>query len=158
MFTAVDTARRGGHSEVMSDPHDLQRFLDAQEPVFETVLAELRAGRKRTHWVWFIFPQLRGLGHSATATYFGIASRDEAAAYLAHDVLGARLRGCSRLLTSLEESSAERVMGPVDAMKLRSSMTLFAAVADDDRDFVAVLAQYYGGEPDPATLRLLEAG
>jgi uncharacterized protein (DUF1810 family) len=139
----------------MADAHDLRRFLDAQDPVYETVLTELEAGRKRTHWMWFIFPQMRGLGHSATATHFGIRSRDEAVAYLEHGVLGARLRRCARLLTSLEETSAELVMGPVDAVKLRSSMTLFAAVADDDRDFVAVLAQYYGGEPDPRTLDLL---
>ena len=147
-----------GHRGVMSDPHDLRRFLDAQEPVYETVMEELRAGRKRTHWVWFIFPQLRGLGHSATAAHFGIGSRDEAAAYLEHEVLGARLRRCSRLLTSLEGTSADLVMGQVDALKLRSSMTLFAAVADDDRDFVAVLGQYYRGEPDPRTLHLLEPG
>jgi uncharacterized protein (DUF1810 family) len=139
----------------MAHAHDLQRFLDAQDPVYETVLTELGAGRKRTHWMWFIFPQLRGLGHSATATLFGIRSRDEAVAYLEHRVLGARLRRCARLLTSLGATSADLVMGPVDAVKLRSSMTLFAAVADDDRDFVAVLAQYYGGEPDPRTLDLL---
>ncbi|MET4429477.1 MULTISPECIES: DUF1810 domain-containing protein [unclassified Mycolicibacterium] len=139
----------------MADAYDLRRFLDAQDPVYETVLTELEAGRKRTHWMWFIFPQMRGLGHSATATHFGIRSRDEAVAYLEHGVLGARLRRCARLLTSLEETSADLVLGPVDAVKLRSSMTLFAAVADDDRDFVAVLAQYYGGEPDPRTLDLL---
>lgn len=142
----------------MTDPFDLQRFVDAQEPIFETVLAELRAGRKRTHWVWFVFPQLRGLGHSATATRYGIGSRAEAVAYLEHDVLGARLRQCARLLTGLEETAAEAVMGPVDAMKLRSSMTLFAAVADDDRDFTEVLQKYYDGEPDPRTLELLRAG
>lgn len=139
----------------MADAHDLRRFLDAQDPVYETVLTELEAGRKRTHWMWFIFPQMRGLGHSATATHFGIRSRDEAVAYLEHPVLGARLRRCARLLTSLGATSADLVLGPVDAVKLRSSMTLFAAVADDDRDFVAVLAQYYGGEPDPRTLDLL---
>lgn len=139
----------------MADPFDLQHFLDAQEPIFQTVLNELRAGRKRTHWVWFVFPQLRGLGHSATAIRFGIGSRAEAAAYLAHDVLGARLRQCARLLTALDETSADAVMGPVDAVKLRSSMTLFSAVADDDSDFAAVLAQYYDGQPDPRTLELL---
>lgn len=142
----------------MADPHDLQRFVDAQEPVYETVIEELRAGRKRTHWVWFIFPQLRGLGHSATATHFGIGSREEAEAYLAHGVLGPRLRQCARLLTTLGGRSADLVMGPVDALKLRSSMTLFAAVADDDRDFVAVLEQYYGGDPDSRTLQLLATG
>lgn len=139
----------------MADPHHLQRFLDAQEPVFDTVVEELRAGRKRTHWMWFVFPQLRGLGRSATAEHFGIGSRDEATAYLEHEVLGARLRQCSRLLISLEATSADVVMGPVDALKLRSSMTLFSVVAGDDRDFVSVLMKYYGGEPDPSTLQLL---
>jgi uncharacterized protein (DUF1810 family) len=139
----------------MADPHRLQRFIDAQEPVFDTVVEELRAGRKRTHWMWFVFPQLRGLGHSATAEHFGIGSRDEARAYLEHEILGTRLRQCSRLLTTLEVTSADVVMGPVDALKLRSSMTLFLAVADDDRDFAAVLTRYYGGQPDPRTLQLL---
>lgn len=139
----------------MNDPFDLQRFVDAQEPVFDVALAELRAGAKRSHWMWFVFPQLRELGRSATAVHFGIRSLDEAAAYLEHAVLGPRLRTCARALTMLQGTSARRVLGDVDAMKLRSSMTLFAAASDDDRDFVAVLDAYYGGERDPATVELL---
>jgi uncharacterized protein (DUF1810 family) len=139
----------------MTDPFDLQRFVDAQEPVFAVAVAELRAGRKRTHWMWFVFPQLRALGRSATAVRFGISSRKEAAAYLEHEVLGPRLRTCAQVLTALGATSAERVMGAVDAMKLRSSMTLFAAVTEDDGDFVAVLDAYYAGERDHATLELL---
>jgi uncharacterized protein (DUF1810 family) len=140
----------------MTDPFNLKRFVDAQEPAFAVALAELRAGRKRSHWMWFVFPQLRQLGRSPTAIHFGIGSREEAAAYLEHQVLGPRLRTCARALTTLEEISAQRVMGTVDAMKLRSSMTLFAHAADDDRDFVAVLDKYYSGERDPVTVELLE--
>jgi uncharacterized protein (DUF1810 family) len=139
----------------MTDPFVLQRFVDAQEPVFAVALAELREGRKRSHWMWFVFPQLRDLGRSATAVRFGIASAEEAAAYLEHDVLGPRLRTCTRALSTLAATSAERVMGSVDAMKLRSSMTLFAAVTEDDGDFVAVLEKYYAGERDRVTLELL---
>src|ERR1700754_1775337 len=135
----------------MNDQFDLQRFLDAQAPVFDVALAELRAGLKRSHWMWFVFPQLRELGRSPTAIRFGIGSLDEAVAYLEHPVLGPRLRTCARALTTLESTSARRVLGDVDAMKLRSSMTLFAAATDDDRDFVAVLDAYYAGERDPAT-------
>jgi uncharacterized protein (DUF1810 family) len=147
----VTRAARG----VMADPYDLARFVAAQEPVYDTVLAELRAGQKRTHWVWFVFPQLGELGRSPTAKRYGIASRNEAVAYLAHDVLGPRLRECARLVGSAPERPIDLVLGPVDALKLRSSMTLFADVAEDDRDFVAVLNRCYGGERDPVTLRLL---
>ena len=140
----------------MTDPFDLKGFVDAQEPAFAVALAELRAGRKRSHWMWFVFPQLRELGRSPTAIHFGIGSREAAAAYLEHQVLGPRLRTCARALTTLEEISAQRVMGTVDAMKLRSSMTLFAHATDDDRDFVAVLDKYYSGERDPVTVELLE--
>ena len=149
-----------GHREGMNDPYDLRRFVDAQDRdgTFDAAVRELRAGRKRSHWMWFVFPQLRGLGRSATAQYFGIASREEAAAYLDHDVLGPRLRRSARLLTQFGGDSAELVMGSVDAIKLRSSMTLFATVADDDHDFVAVLDKFYGGERDAATLQLLEPG
>jgi uncharacterized protein (DUF1810 family) len=137
------------------DPFDLQRFVTAQEPVYDTVLAELRAGRKRTHWIWFVFPQLRGLGRSATADRFGIASLAEARAYLEHPVLGSRLRECTRLVQRLEGRSAEDVFGFPDVLKVRSSMTLFARAADDDADFDAVLEKFYDGEPDPATVELL---
>src|SRR3954454_3991697 len=108
---------------------DLDRFVAAQAPVYATVLAELRAGRKQSHWMWFVFPQLAGLGRSATALFYGIASADEARAYLAHPLLGARLRECLAALSAHEGGSAEAIFGVVDAMKLRSSITLFEAVA-----------------------------
>ncbi len=139
----------------MADPHDLARFVEAQAPVYLTAVEELRAGRKRTHWMWFVFPQLRQLGRSPTAVHYGIASRDEAVAYLAHDLLGPRLRECARLVAAVAGRSAEQIMGPVDALKLRSSMTLFAEVTDDDHDFTRVLERFYSGEPDPLTVELL---
>lgn len=139
----------------MTDPHDLARFVEAQAPVYRTAVEELRAGRKRTHWMWFVFPQLRQLGRSPTAVHYGIASRDEAVAYLAHDLLGPRLRECARLVAAVDGRSAEQIMGPVDALKLRSSMTLFAEVTDDDHDFTRVLERFYSGEPDPLTIELL---
>ena len=139
----------------MADPYDLHRFVDAQEAVYEDVVAELRAGRKRSHWMWFVFPQLRELGRSSTAVHYGIGSRDEAVAYLDHDTLGPRLRECARLVAAVDGRSIEQVMGHVDALKLRSSMTLFANATDDDRDFIEVLERHYGGKPDPATVGLL---
>jgi uncharacterized protein (DUF1810 family) len=141
----------------MADPYDLQRFVDAQAGVYEDAEAELRAGRKRSHWMWFVFPQLRELGRSATAVHFGIGSRAEAVAYLTHDVLGPRLRHCARLAAGSGAASAEALMGPVDALKLRSSMTLFAAVTDEDSEFVAVLEKFYDGVPDPLTVELLSS-
>lgn len=138
-----------------ADPFDLRRFVDAQGGVYESVCEELRAGRKRSHWMWFVFPQLRGLGRSPTAVRFSISSIDEARAYLAHDVLGPRLRECARLVTAIDGRTAEEIFGWPDDMKLRSSMTLFARAAADNGDFVAVLEKFYGGEGDPATLRLL---
>jgi uncharacterized protein (DUF1810 family) len=140
---------------MMADPFDLQRFVDAQEAVYDDVVAELRAGRKRSHWMWFIFPQLRELGRSATAIHFGIRSRDEAVGYLEHDLLGPRLRRCAQLVTLSGAVTAQALMGSVDALKLRSSMTLFADATDDDRDFLDVLERFYGGQPDPATVDLL---
>ena len=139
----------------MDDPHQLERFVEAQTPVFDTVLDELRSGRKRSHWMWFVFPQLRGLGRTPTAEYYGIATRDEASAYLEHDVLGPRLRQCARLVAQSSAVSAEALMGQVDALKLWSSMTLFAEVATDDGDFVAVLDKFYGGERDAKTQAML---
>ena len=133
------------------DPYDLRRFVDAQESVYRTVVAELRAGRKRSHWIWFIFPQLRGLGRSGTAIRYGIASRDEAAAYLAHPVLGPRLRECTRLVAQVDGRSIEEIFGWPDNLKVRSSMTLFRYATEDDADFRAVLDKFYGGEEDPAT-------
>lgn len=140
---------------VTSDPYDLQRFVDAQERVYQSVITELTDGRKRSHWMWFVFPQLRGLGSSPTAVRFGIASVDEARAYLAHEVLGPRLRECAGMVARIEGRTAEQVFGWPDDMKLRSSMTLFAQAADDNADFTAVLEKFYGGEQDPATLARL---
>lgn len=137
------------------DPFDLRRFVDAQAAVYDTALAELRDGRKRSHWMWFVFPQLRGLGRSPTALRFSISSLDEARAYLAHDVLGPRLRECARLVTAIDGRTAGEIFGWPDDMKLRSSMTLFARAAVENSDFVAVLEKFYGGEEDPATLARL---
>ncbi|GAT10668.1 calpastatin [Mycolicibacterium novocastrense] len=140
------------------DPFDLQRFVDAQERVYGAVLDELRAGRKRSHWIWFVFPQLRGLGRSPTAQRYGIGSLAEARAYLAHDVLGARLRECADLVARSEQPSADDLFGWPDNLKVRSSMTLFSRAADDPDDealFGRVLTKYYGGEPDPLTVELL---
>lgn len=134
---------------------DLQRFVDAQAPVYDTVVGELRDGRKRSHWMWFVFPQLRGLGSSPTAVRFGISSIDEARAYLSHELLGPRLHECARLVARVDGRTAGQIFGWPDDMKLRSSMTLFARAADDSDDFVAVLDKFYGGEEDPATLAQL---
>lgn len=139
----------------MDDRYHLQRFIDAQQPVYENVCAELRAGRKRSHWMWFIFPQIQGLGHSEMAQRFALASLDEAIAYLAHPVLGARLRECSDIVVSLEGRSAEQIFGYPDDMKFRSSMTLFAQAGDGNTVFDACLRKYFGGEPDTATLARL---
>lgn len=134
------------------DPFDLQRFVDAQEPVYGDVVDELRAGRKRSHWMWFVFPQLRGLGGSAMAARFGIASLDEAGAYLRHELLGPRLRECARLVTAVQGRSIGQIFGSPDDLKLCSSMTLFALAAEDNQDFVAVLDKYYDGRYDELTL------
>lgn len=143
----------------MLDPYHLQRFVDAQSPVYAGVTAELRAGRKTTHWMWFVFPQLRGLGRTPTAQQFGIASLDEARAYLAHPVLGPRLRECALSLIDYPgPESAAVILGATDALKLRSSMTLFARAAADPGDgeiFTAVLDRYYRGEPDGLTVQML---
>lgn len=139
------------------DPFDLQRFVDAQERVYDTVLDELRAGRKRSHWIWFVFPQLRGLGRSPTAQRYGIGSLAEARAYLAHDVLGPRLHECADLVSRSEQPSADVLFGSPDNLKVRSSMTLFGRAADDPEVFDRVLAKYYDGQPDPLTVELLSA-
>ncbi len=139
----------------LSDPFDLQRFVTAQNPVYEEVCAELRKGRKEGHWIWFIFPQLRGLGASAMATTFGISSREEAVAYLEHAVLGPRLRECTRLVNLVEGRAIDRIFGYPDDLKFRSSMTLFGSVASDKRVFEEALRKYFGGEPDPLTLERL---
>jgi uncharacterized protein (DUF1810 family) len=135
------------------DPHDLQRFVAAQEAggTYQRAAAELRNGRKTSHWMWFIFPQIAGLGYSPAAQTYAISGLEEARAYLAHPVLGARLVECAAILTGLAGRTAEQVLGEVDALKLRSSMTLFLHAAPGEPVFRQVLDQYYGGRPDPAT-------
>ena len=138
----------------MSDP--FQHFVDAQAPVWPAVRAELEAGRKRTHWMWFVFPQLAALGHSPTAKHFGLQSLDEAKAYLAHPVLGPRLRAATRLVNAIQERSAFDIFGSPDVLKLRSSMTLFAhAAGSEGAEFQEVLERYYQGVQDPLTVGLL---
>ncbi|OBG67591.1 MULTISPECIES: DUF1810 domain-containing protein [unclassified Mycobacterium] len=141
--------------DARSDPFDLERFVDAQAPVYRTVVDELRAGRKRSHWMWFVFPQLRGLGGSPTAVHYGISSLDEARAYLAHELLGPRLRECARLVNQVRGRSAGEIFGSPDDLKLRSSMTLFALATDENGEFVALLEKYYGGQQDELTLKRL---
>lgn len=143
--------------ESAGDPFDLKRFVDAQEPVYGDVVDELRDGRKRSHWMWFVFPQVRGLGGSAMAARFGIASLEEAGAYLRHELLGPRLRECARLVTAVQGRSIGQIFGSPDDLKLCSSMTLFARATDDNKDFLAVLDKYYDGRQDPLTLELLGA-
>jgi uncharacterized protein (DUF1810 family) len=141
----------------ISDRFELQRFVDAQDQgdTYAAALAELRAGRKTSHWMWFVFPQIAGLGQSPISRRFAISSLDEARAYLADPVLGPRLIESARALTQLPTRSAEEVFGPVDALKLRSSMTLFRRADPDEPVFAQVLDQYFGGEADVVTERLL---
>ncbi len=142
----------------MAHGFDLNRFVAAQARDYDAALAELRAGRKRTHWIWYIFPQHVALGRSETARFYGIGSAAEARAYLAHPVLGERLRECCAALLAHRNERPEAIMGGVDAPKLKSSITLFEAVADDPALFAAVLDAFYGGERDSATLGLLGQG
>jgi uncharacterized protein (DUF1810 family) len=135
----------------VSDPYDLVRFEAAQRDTYERAVAELRAGRKTGHWMWFVFPQIAGLGQSAMSRRYAISSLDEARAYLRHPVLGPRLAECAETLIALEGHDAEAIFGAIDAIKLRSSMTLFARASEDDSAYDAVLDQYFGGEPDPHT-------
>jgi uncharacterized protein (DUF1810 family) len=139
----------------MDDPYNLQRFVDAQDRVFERVRSELRAGYKRGHWMWFVFPQVKGLGRSGMAWDFAISSREEAVAYLNHPVLGPRLRECCQLLSQVEGRTAQQILGTPDDLKFRSSMTLFAAVAPDDDVFEALLRKYFAGERCQSTLEFL---
>ncbi len=136
----------------MDDSFDLKRFVDAQASVYQRVLTELRSGRKASHWMWFIFPQIKGLGSSPMANTYAIASRAEAQAYLDHPVLGARLRECTRFVAAVPDRSIAEILGYPDDLKFRSSMTLFAAVAADNKDFTYPLDKFYGGKADPATL------
>jgi uncharacterized protein (DUF1810 family) len=141
----------------MADPYDLQRFVDAQDAggTYDSAVAELRAGRKRSHWMWFVFPQIAGLGRSPTAQAYAISSLEEAQAYLAHPVLGPRLTESSRIVADLRGLTAEEVFGGVDSLKLCSSMTLFHRADPDNALFERVLDAYFGGRADPATDRLL---
>ena len=143
----------------MADPFNLERFMSAQAAVFPRVVEELHAGEKRSHWIWFIFPQIKGLGHSSQAEYYGIGSLQEAAEYLRHPVLGERLRQCTRLVTQVEGRDLSRILGSPDDLKFRSSMTLFARAAEeaglDAADFNDALKKYFNGEGDPLTLAML---
>jgi uncharacterized protein (DUF1810 family) len=137
----------------VNDAHNLQRFVDAQALVYEQVRAELRSGQKKGHWMWFIFPQLRGLGHSQMATTFGIASRQEAEAYLQHPILGARLRECARAVNRVEGRSIDQIFGAPDDLKFKSSMTLFANITSENQIFKEALQKYFDGEPDRLTIQ-----
>jgi len=139
----------------MSDPYDLQRFVDAQDRVYARVVAELRAGRKTSHWMWFVFPQVAGLGNSPMAQEYAINSLDEARAYLAHLVLGPRLRECTQLVLDVKGRDISDILGYPDDLKFRSSMTLFAALDDAPPVFEAALRQFFAGKPDAATLEIL---
>ncbi|GAB3466728.1 DUF1810 domain-containing protein [Massilia terrae] len=139
----------------MDTDFDLERFVAAQADIYPQVVAELRAGRKQSHWMWFIFPQVAGLGHSAMAQKYAIRSGDEAAAYLAHPVLGPRLRECATLVAAIEDRSVEDIFGSPDDRKFQSSMTLFADVAPHEAVFQACLDQFFDGQADSATLDFL---
>ena len=156
---AAPSCRPAGlrHRGIVDDAFDLQRFVLAQDAggTYEQALQELREGHKRTHWMWFVFPQVSGLGRSPAAQRFAVSGLAEAEAYAAHPVLGPRLVECARALTELDGTDAEAVLGPVDAQKLQSSMTLFARAAPDEPVFPEVLDRYFGGAPDEATSRRL---
>jgi uncharacterized protein (DUF1810 family) len=137
------------------DRFNLERFLEAQRPVFQKVTFELEAGRKMSHWMWFIFPQIRGLGHSSTAIEYAISGLDEARAYLTHPILGPRLKECTQLVLNLEDRAAAQIFGSPDDMKFRSCMTLFAQVSAEDDIFIRALQRYFRGVPDRMTLDLL---
>lgn len=138
----------------MSD-FNLERFVEAQDAVIDQVRAELRSGRKETHWMWFVFPQIEGLGQSSMARKYAISSRDEAAAYLAHPILGQRLRECAQLVNAIEGRSIDEIFGYPDNLKFRSSMTLFANVAAGNEVFQHALDKYFGGQADSRTVELL---
>lgn len=141
----------------MSETAELERFVDAQDAggSYRQALAELQAGRKRSHWIWYVFPQVKGLGMSPTSQHYGIAGLAEARAYLAHPILGPRLLGCAQTLLDLGGSDPVAIFGSLDAMKVRSSMTLFAQADPEQPVFSAVLGRYFGGEADPATIERL---
>ena len=140
----------------MGDPHDLQRFVEAQAPVYERALEELRAGHKQSHWMWFVFPQIAGLGNSAMAQRYAISGVDEARAYLEHPLLGPRLQACAQAMLLHRDRSVRQILGSPDDLKLRSSMTLFAAVAPEQPLFQQVLDTFFEGEADSQTLSRLQ--
>ncbi len=140
----------------MTDPFQLERFVKAQLAQYANAIAELRAGRKQSHWMWFVFPQLKGLGHSEAATFYGIGSRAEALAYTEHALLGPRLRECTEALLALAGTSAHAIFGSPDDLKFRSSMTLFAQAAADGAPFQRAIEAFFEGIPDPKTVQLLE--
>ena len=139
------------------DPFNLQRFVDAQDPVYSRVLDELSRGKKTSHWMWFMFPQIVGLGHSAMAQRYAISSIDEARAYLGHPVLGPRLRECVDMLLGIDGKSAEQILSGIDAMKLRSCLTLFLAASEGNKEFEQALDKYFDGEHDEKTLLISTA-
>ena len=143
------------NQDAKANPFDLNRFLEAQVGVYELALAELHRGRKESHWMWFIFPQIEGLGRSSTASFYAIKSTNEAKAYLAHPLLGQRLLECTKALLNHREKSASEIFGFPDDLKLRSCMTLFASISQPDSVFSRVIGQYFGGESDSQTLALL---
>ena len=144
-------AQRSPQEMRVADPFDLQRFVDAQAPVYEQVRRELTVGRKQSHWMWFIFPQIAGLGQSPMSVRFAIASLEETKAYLAHPVLGPSLKECARLALDVEGKTAREIFGSIDELKFRSSMTLFARAAPDEEIFHRCIDKYFAGAPDPAT-------
>ena len=139
----------------MDTEFNLERFVQAQAPLYATVVKELKAGRKASHWMWFIFPQIAGLGSSVTAREFAIVSADEAAAYLSHPLLGKRLRECSALVLAIDGKQADEIFAPPDHLKFHSSMTLFAEVAPDEAVFQDCINKFFDGEPDTATVDAL---
>ncbi|MGE0420091.1 MAG: DUF1810 domain-containing protein [Acetobacteraceae bacterium] len=144
-------------TDLGTDAYDLGRFVAAQDATIDRVRVELGTGRKVSHWMWFIFPQIAGLGHSETARFFAIRSKEEAAAYLAHPLLGPRLVECTKLMNGIARATAEQILGAVDAMKFHSCMTLFAATDPGQPDFTEALRKYFGGAVDQATLDLIRS-
>jgi uncharacterized protein (DUF1810 family) len=141
--------------DAVTDPYNLQRFVAAQDPMFERVCAELRHGLKTSHWMWFIFPQIKGLGHSSVAQHYAISSRAEAEAYMEHPILGPRLRECTRLVIAIQGRSIHDILGTPDDLKFCSSMTLFAHATPDNQVFLDALQKYFAGKFDPLTIQRL---
>lgn len=149
-----ETYKKGG-VDFMDDPYNLRRFVDAQDPVYGQVCSELRGGQKTGHWMWFVFPQIQGLGHSSVARKFAISSLDEAQAYLRHSILGPRLVECTKLINEIPDRAIHQILGYPDDLKFRSCMTLFAHATSDNQVFLDALQKYFGAEHDPLTLERL---